>query len=325
MTSDFRVSVVVPAYNRAHTVGRTIGSVLACGADAQVIVVDDGSGDDTAGAARRFDPRVLVVERANGGPAAARNTGAALATGDVLAFLDSDDEWLPGVTPECLRILQQNPDIDVLFCETLCGNPADGYRPISEATGRGQFGELLTEPLGPDLFRLDRAALVRSMIDRNQVFLGSTFVRRSALEASGLFDPALFGGEDYELCLRLSVRHRFAFLARPLARYEKHPGGLSANPDRMAREFALAMRAFLRLPELTDDERRLATAAHRRLSFGYAYCAYDRGDLPEARRRFAAALRHAGVRPKTAAYWLLTLMPSALVRALRHLKQGAAR
>ena len=320
-----KLSVIIPAYNRERTVGRTVESVLACGTAAQVIVVDDGSTDGTVEAARAFGARITVATRANAGPAAARNTGAALATGDVFAFLDSDDEWLPGVVPDCLRILQQHPDIDVLFCETLCGNAADGYRPISETTGRGRFGELLTTPLEPELFAIDRTAFARMMIDRNQVFLGSAFIRRGVLEASGLFDPALFGGEDYELCLRLAVRHRFAFLVRPLARYKKHPGGLSANPDRMAREFALAMRAFLRLPDLTPAERTQATAAHRRLSFEYAYRAYDRGDLPEARLRFARALRHSGMRPKTLAFWLLTLMPPPLVRAFRSLKRGVTR
>jgi hypothetical protein len=172
---------------------------------------------------------------------------------------------------------------------------------------------------------LPRAKFVPLMIDRNQVFLGSTFVRRRALAGSGAFDPGLFGGEDYELCLRLAVRHAVAFLARPLAVYEKHAGGLSANQDRMAREFALAMRAFLRLPELTADERRRAGAAHRVLSFDYAYRAYDRGDTAEARRRFGAALRHAGLAPKALAYWLLTLFPAPLARAFRTLKRGVDR
>ena len=318
-----KLSVVIPAYNRERTVGRTVESVLACGVPAEVVVVDDGSKDGTADAARAFGPAVNVVRQANGGPAVARNTGAAVAAGDVLAFLDSDDEWLPGVAADAVAALERHPEVDVLFCETLCGNPADGYRPLSETTGRGRFGELLTHPLEPDLFALDRTALVRAMTDRNQMFLGSTFVRRAALAASGLFDPGLFGGEDYELCLRLAARHRVAFLARPLARYEKHPGGLSADPDRMAREFALAMRRFARLPELTRDERRRAAAAHRRLSFEYAYRAYDRGDLPEARARFAGALRHAGASPKAAAYWLLSRMPRPVVRAARALKQGA--
>ena len=133
--------------------------------------------------------------------------------------------------------------------------------------GGGRFAELLTDPLGPDLFALDRGRFVRMMLDRNQVFLGSTLIRRTALDRLGEFDPGLFGGEDYELCLRLAAGARWAFLNRPLARYEKHPGGLSADPDRMAREFALAMRDMAARPDLfTPAEYAVVRRRHRELS-----------------------------------------------------------
>ena len=319
------LSVIIPAYNRERTVGATIESVLACGADAEIVVVDDSSTDRTAEVAGGYGGRVKVVGRPNGGPAAARNTGLEHATGGVVAFLDSDDIWHPGVVPDGLRVLRDHPDIDVLFCETLCGNDADGYARLSETTGRGAFAGLLTDPVRPGLYRLDRPRFVPRMIDRNQVFLGSTLVRRPVLDASGGFDPGLFGGEDYEICLRWAVGHRFAFLDRPLARYEKHPGGLSADPDRMAREFARATKAFAGHPALTPAERGLARRKLRHLLFEYAYLAHDRGDPAEARRRFAAALRDGGFAPKSAAYWLACHLPGPVVRSLRRLKRGAAR
>lgn len=316
------LSVVIPAYNRERTVAATVASVRACGVDAEIVVVDDGSTDRTVEVARGLG--VTVVTQANGGPAAARNTGIAHASGDVLAFLDSDDVWLPGVAPDALKALHDHPQLDAVFCETHFGNEADGYRPLSAATGAGRFGELLTAPLGPDLFALDRGRFVRMMLDRNQVFLGSTLVRRAALDRLGVFDSRLFGGEDYELCLRLAAGARWAFLARPLARYEKHAGGLSADPDRMAREFALAMRdAAARRDLFTPAEYALVRRRHRELSFYHGYLAYQRGDLGAARQRFAAALRHAGFGAKAAAYWLACCLPGGVVRSLRRLK-GAA-
>ncbi|HEX4607069.1 MAG TPA: glycosyltransferase [Urbifossiella sp.] len=317
------LSVIIPAYNRERTVGPTIESVRACGVPAEIIVVDDGSKDRTVEVARGYG--VTVVTQANGGPAAARNTGIRHATGSTLAFLDSDDVWLPGAAADALRALHDHPEQDAVFCETLFGNDTDGYRKLSEATADGRFGELLTAPLGPDLYALDPDRFVRMMLDRNQVFLGSTLIRRSALERLGEFDPRLFGGEDYDLCLRLAAGGRFAFLARPLARYEKHAGGLSADPDRMAREFALAMRNMAARPDLfTPAEYGVVRTRHRELSFYYAYLAYTRGDLAAARGRFAAALRYAGFSPKTAGYWLACRLPGAVVRSLRRLKQGAA-
>ncbi|MFO0796682.1 MAG: glycosyltransferase [Gemmataceae bacterium] len=315
------LSVVIPAYNRERTVGGTVASVRASGVDAEIVVVDDGSTDRTVEVARGLG--VAVVTQANGGPAAARNTGLAHASGDVLAFLDSDDVWLPGPAAAALGALRDHADLDAVFCETHVGNAADGYRPLSPTTA-SNFAELLTDPIGPDLYRLDRGRFVRLMLDRNQVFLGSTLVRRAALDRLGRFDPRLFGGEDYELCLRLAAGAKWAFLNRPLARYEKHPGGLSADPDRMAREFALAMRDAAARPDLfTPAEYALVKRRHRELSFYHGYVAYQRGDFGAARGRFAAALRHAGFSPKAAAYWLACCLPGGVVRSLRRLK-GAA-
>ena len=318
-----KLSVIIPAFNRERTVGPTIESVRACGVDAEIIVVDDGSKDRTAEVARGYG--VTVLEQPNGGPSPARNNGFRHSAGEVVAFLDSDDVWHPDVVPDALRVLRDHPEIDVLFCETLFGNDADGYQKLSETTGRTRFGDLLTTPLEPDLFALERDPFVRMMLTRNQVFLGSALIRRGVLEREGVFDPALFGGEDYELCLRLSAACRFAFLTRPLARYEKHAGGLSANPDRMSREFALVMRNMLRRPDLfTLSEQTIVRQAHRDLSFQYAYLAYDRGDVSDARRRFAARLRHGGFSLKAAAFWLACALPGSLVRRLRRAKQGAA-
>jgi glycosyltransferase involved in cell wall biosynthesis len=319
------LSVVIPAYNREWSLRGTIDSVLACGARAEIIVMDDGSTDRTVEAARSYGSRVIVLQQANGGPAAARNAGLQRASGSILAFLDSDDIWLPGVVPDCLQVLREHPKIDALACEALFGNEADGYRPLSPVTGRGEFAKLLTDPIGPRLFKLPRDPLMRLMIERMQVFLGSTLIRRSALASIGPFDPALFGGEDYELCLRLAAKHAFAFLDRPLARYEKHPGGISTNPERMAREFALAVRSMVRKPDwLTAEERRQARTKYAQLAYGYGYWAYDRGDFAEARRRFAAGLCEGSFSVKNAAYWLACCLPGPAVRWLRRAKQRAA-
>ncbi|MDB5311376.1 MAG: hypothetical protein JWO38_5578 [Gemmataceae bacterium] len=320
------LSVIIPAYNRERTIGATIESVLGCGAGAEIVVIDDGSRDQTVEVARGYGPAVTVLQQANAGPAAARNTGFRTSVGAVVAFLDSDDVWHPGVVPDCLRTLREHPEIAVLFCETLFGNAADGYRPLSPVTGRGRFAELLTDPLGPDLYRLDRPVLVRRMIDRNQVFLGSTLIRRAAIETVGLFDETLFGGEDYELCLRLTAACRFAFCSRPLARYEKHPGGLSADPDRMAREFALAVRSLARRPDLlTPAERVLVRQTLRDLMFAYGYQAYDRGDMAEARKRFATAFREAGPSLRAGAYWAVCRLPGAVARSVRRVKRAVGR
>jgi len=159
------------------------------------------------------------------------------------------------------------------------------------------------------------------MLHRNQMFLGSSFFRRTALNGGVVFDPNLFGGEDYELCLRCAVAQRIAFCARPLAQYEKHSGGLSANIDRMAREFALVALKFTALPGILPIERRLAFVKYRSLAFGYGYRAYERGDFREARGRFAAALRNGGFAPKSTAFWFACCLPGPILRTCRRIRQ----
>jgi glycosyltransferase involved in cell wall biosynthesis len=319
------LSVIIPAFNRERTITATIESVLACGNDAEIIVVDDGSTDRTVEIVRTFGSRVLLIEQPNAGPSTARNNGFAHSKGDVVAFLDSDDIWLPGVVTDCLRSLSENPNIDVLFCETLFGNEANGYWPLSSVPGYGQLGHLLTNKIAPNLYALDRSAFVTAMIHRNQVFLGSALFRRRVLECGGTFDPELFGGEDYELCLRYAATHKFAFHTRPLAQYEKHAGGLSSNVDRMAREFALAVLKFAASTAITPIERRKALAKYRALAFGYAYRAYERCEYREARSRFAAALRNGGFALKSAAFWIACCLPKPILRTCRRIWQGLHR
>lgn len=317
------LSVVIPAYNRQLTVSKTIKSVQSCGVSTQILVVDDGSKDCTAEVARECG--VTVVRQENGGPAAARNTGIANTTGDILAFLDSDDTWLPNTAAIALQTLQNHPEFDVIFCETLVGNKSNGYRPLSESTGLGHFGEMLTTQIDTDLYEIDRGRFVRMMLERNQVFLGSMLVRRFTLDRFGNFDPRLFGGEDYELCLRLAAGARWAFLTLPLARYEKHADGLSADPDRMSREFALAMRNMLARRDLfTSAEYSIVRHRHRELSFNYAYHAYDRGDLPSARLRFYQSICYGDCLPRTLALAASCYLPYWLNRRLRKIKQSVS-
>jgi glycosyltransferase involved in cell wall biosynthesis len=319
MVNDMELSVVIPVFNREHSIRETIESVFACGVDAEIIVVDDGSTDRTVDVLRSYEPRVKVLQQANAGPAGARNNGFLNSTGEIVAFLDSDDVWLPGVAADCLAFLRSHPEIDVLASEAIFGNAADGYKPV---THRLRFPELMTEPIEPKFYRMPHSPFVMAMLERMQVFLGATFIRRSALDAEAPFDPALFGGEDYELCLRLAATKVIAFYDRPLARYEKHAGGISMNSDRMAREFALAIRSMVRRPEiLSREEWRLARKQFAQLAYWHGYRAYDKGEFAEARKRFAAALREGRFSLRTVVFWLACWMPGRLLRSLRGFKQ----
>jgi glycosyltransferase involved in cell wall biosynthesis len=112
------VSVVIPAYNAADTIERTLRSVYAQTSDqiAEVIVMDDGSTDATVQIVKDNHPKVLVFQQANGGRASARNAGVQHATGEFVSFLDADDEYLPAKVERQLEVLAEHPGIDVVLC-----------------------------------------------------------------------------------------------------------------------------------------------------------------------------------------------------------------
>lgn len=200
---DPLVSIVIPAYNRADTIARAIESVLAQDYPRlEVIVVDDGSTDATQGVVGGFaDPRIRLARQANAGVSAARNRGIAEARGELVAFLDSDDEWLPGKVSAQVALFQRaSPRLGLVYTG-FSSVAADGSATMHQARHRGW--------------------IYRDLLARNVVTgCGSTSMfRRAALELVGGFDPSMPANEDYDLVLRAARFFEADCVAAPLARY----------------------------------------------------------------------------------------------------------
>lgn len=177
--TDRSVSVVVPVYNGARHLGRAIASIEAqrWPGSLQVVVVDDGSSDDTPAVIAALGDRVVPVRRPNGGPAAARNTGLALATGEFVAFLDADDEWPAGKLEHQVAVLEADSALDVVLGRV-------SYVP--------ETGGIL-----PDIGFEDPEQ--RSIAN---VHLGCGVYRRRVFERVGGFDESLRFSEDHDWFLR---------------------------------------------------------------------------------------------------------------------------
>ncbi|MGC4049843.1 MAG: glycosyltransferase family A protein [Paludibaculum sp.] len=199
-TESPQISVVMPAYNSAGFVRRAIESVWAqTHTPLELIVVDDGSKDDTSAVAASVDPRTIVIRQANGGPGAARNRGVKEARGNWIAFIDADDAWRPKKL-ETQRPHMLRPEIDVVFSHVV--NPLDRDCVDWEMTF-------------DDLWR------------HNYVGLSTSVVRREAFERLGGFDEdrGVLGIEDYNLWLRMASRgSRFAFVKDRTRRVHAGPG-----------------------------------------------------------------------------------------------------
>jgi glycosyltransferase involved in cell wall biosynthesis len=216
---DCTVSVVIPAWDRASWIGETLDSVLRQERAAdEVIVVDDGSTDETAAvaAAHPLAPRVVTIPHA--GVAAARNRGVEVARGDLVAFLDSDDLWLPAKLARHLPVFEcpRPPTMSCTHYEVW--DRVDGEWALAQ-TRRHR---------GP----LDAAAL----LERNRVGTLTVVAQRAELLAVGGFAEELARGSDYELWLRLAERAPVHVLDEVLAVHRRHPHRLTGtDPEQDAR------------------------------------------------------------------------------------------
>lgn len=211
------VSVVIPTYNRAHLIGRAVRSVLAAFEPGdEVIVVDDGSTDGTAEALRPFGDRIRCVRGPHRGCGAARNTGIAAARNPLLAFNDSDDEWMPDKLALQRALLRARPEL--VFCFSDFGlRAADGecpgglfgwhgdHRSWDEILGPGvRFSTLADLPPGRDDFHVHIGDLYHAMLGTNYVAAQSVLVQRTLAGDALRFAEDLHIHEDHECFSRLA-------------------------------------------------------------------------------------------------------------------------
>lgn len=319
------LSVIIPTYNRSAFVRACVGSLRACGVPGlEIIVVDDGSTDDTAQVVAELEGVVYLTQK-NAGPAAARNLGFAHSSGRYVAFLDCDDLWLPGVAGQVVGLFDRHPGVDVIFSDAKMGNEKDGYRLFVEVGGQAAFFELPHREPEPGFRVLEPMPFFRRMAVRNPVFIGATVMRREAFARAGMFDPELCGAADWELWLRMASEMTFGYWPGPLAVYTRHDDCMSNDFDVMGNDFCLALRKVLdKCVRLDDDEQSFIEERLRFHRFSQGYRAYDRGDYAEARRRFATVLRECGWEFRAAFYWCLCALPFGAAGLLRRVKHVLA-
>ena len=219
-----RVSAVIPTYNRAHCVGDAIESVLqqtrACD---EIIVVDDGSTDQTRAVLAGFGDRIRVIRQVNAGVSAARNAGIRAARGDWVAFLDSDDRWAPGKIEAQSEAAAQNPAAVAIFCS------------VRLQMAQGKWADWF-EHRG--MFRVSSPVLIEQPVRtvlQWLCFIQTVMARRSDAIAAGLFNPRFRMYEDMDFLLRLADRGPWVVCPEPLVAVRRAEGGglsLSAANDR---------------------------------------------------------------------------------------------
>lgn len=276
-----RVSVIIPAYNTAKYIGETLDSVLAqTFPDYEVIVVNDGSPDTPAldSAVLKYEGRIRYIKQENRGSAGARNTGIRLAQGEFLAFLDSDDIWLPDFLAEQLNFFAENPALDMACADCV-------YFGSTQLQDKSWLSLDLIE--GPVTFE-------KVLPTHGGAFASFALLRTQTVLKVGDFDESLRLLEDYHYWLKfLYLGGRMAYLRRVLGKRRVHSESLTYNQDVVVPH---AINALRRLSETLDPACREAVLVRKEIVFAESRLSVKQGrdrlaigDFEGASKSFAKA------------------------------------
>jgi glycosyltransferase involved in cell wall biosynthesis len=242
---DPLVSVILPVYNRERSIVRAVDSVLAqTYQPVELIVVDDGSTDGTRRVLEQFGERITLLTNAKRGVYAARNLGMRHARGEFIAFIDSDDVWLPHRLSVQVPLMQR-VEVGLVFGDA------------NHVTPHGRTGRTCFRVSPPY-----RGAVAPRLAWANFVPTISVLVRRSILENAGGFPETHALSADYLMWFRIALRHELDYVDHPIADYTVHAGGISADLGR-----ALEGRIELFSAELARTDDASTRAVLRRLLF----------------------------------------------------------
>ena len=230
------ISVVIPTYNCAKFLTETIQSVAEqLPPPLEILVIDDGSTDETPAVAAAFGSRIRFVSIPHSGrPSVPRNVGLRLASGDLVAIFDADDIMLPGKLAAAQEVFDSRPEISLLFTDF---QSIDERGRMIESTYLQKyraFRQSLVRTSQPDLYLVDGHAMYRQLLHANFIGTSSVVARRHVLLDAGGFSEELTNSDDIDLWYRVSRSGaRAAFLDRVFHRYRVRPGSVSSKGSRM--------------------------------------------------------------------------------------------
>lgn len=268
------VSVIIPAYNQGHYLAAAIQSALdQTQANVEVLVIDDGSTDDTAQVAQQFtDPRVRYIHQANRGLSGARNTGIRHASGDFLTYLDSDDLFLPRKLELLLGELRARPQLGFVAGQAI---------PVDE-TG---------QPIGK-LFDQALPANPTHLLLGNPLHVGSVLLRREWQARVGFFDETLRSYEDWDMWLRLALAGcQMGYVAQPVSLYRFHREQMTRDGRQMTTATFAVLDNFFARPDLPPTWQDMKARAYSRAHLRAAAQAYRViAAIPEAKTHLQKAV-----------------------------------
>lgn len=331
-----QVTIVIPAYNAASTIAETMDSILLQSVPAaEIVVVDDGSTDQTAEIVARYPPPVALIRQRNQGLAAARNTGCLAATGELIAFIDADDVAMPQRLELQLACFEADPSVLLVSSDFSAFN---GAGKVSDTYHSSYYPAMWDPQIGQSLLGEPRSFWATSQSSENaakvRYYVGHHYsnlvhdmyihpptimFRRELFDLAGPFDASLRNLCDWEWLIRASKYGPFAFLSLPLIAYRLHQGQMSRRASETHTDsIVITQRVMKRDPEIARKDV---------VRFKQDLGDYQLGAAEAARRssKLAAieyilrSIPNRGIDRRTLAALLRTTLPSSVVAKLHAL------
>lgn len=274
------VSVIVPAYNAQNYIGQCLDSVFKqTMQDFEIVVVNDGSTDRTEEAvleaSERHPGRIKYLKQANRGAAVARNAGARLAEGEVLAFIDADDLWLPEKLQIQMDVFKRNPDIGFCFSD------------VYAIDASGHLGKTLMQYKSPV-----SGWVLRNLLLENFVPIVTGAVKRKCFFRVNGFTEGIGLSEDYHLWLKVAQFWPGEYIPRPLACYRIHEGGVSQMRTKIWEDALRVLDVFSQeYPDTYIKHRRHFNKGRANNFYGLAFYNYRRNEFKKALRFLFSSLK----------------------------------
>jgi glycosyltransferase involved in cell wall biosynthesis len=276
LSKSSAVSVIIPTHNRAHIIPQTIDSVLAqTFRDVEIIVIDDGSTDDTPAVLQhRYGEKITCIRIQNSGLPAARNTGIRAARGRYIAFIDDDDVWVQDKLALQTALMCANQSLGMVYCGCYIMD-ADGTV-ISE-----------TRPL-------KRGALFEDLLRSNDIVgsASAVLVASGVFSRAGCFDETLVACEDWDLWIRIARDYPIDFVDQPLVKLRRHPNTMQHNLLNMERAtFAVLDKYWTaRVGEPVPNGKKNLVYGTHCVNFAWKY--FSAGDLRSFKKLLRQALEY---------------------------------
>ena len=278
---DELVSIVIPTYNSAEFLPEAIDSVLKqTYPHKEIIVVDDGSTDNTESLVQSYSNQIIYLKKKNQGPASARNFGIKESRGNFIAFLDADDYWLPEKLSDQVEFFALNPEIKIVHTNAWIMEETETIFPVFVN------------------YKPSSGKIFKELFLKNRINLLTVMLKRECFNVIKGFDESreLIGLEDYELWLRMSRKFKIGYLDRILAVYRLHDNNIS-NEKELVRSNLFLVEKFGHLfGSKNDNCNRLISEKKKFLYYRWACNLIENKNYKDAKNKFLHSVNGHGVR-----------------------------